>query len=106
MYRLTATGTASTRPLYSFLVILCLGPLDTAHRVVADRVHLAEVVAQVESVDPGMVMLDPWSAVQDDEAKEYLETSDAIRRVPPWATQGRHRYRGAHAQAPRGRAGQ
>ena len=69
-------GTVLTRPLYSFLVILCLGPLDTAHRVVADRVHLAEVVAQVESVDPGMVMLDPWSAIRDDEAKEYLETFD------------------------------
>jgi hypothetical protein len=43
-----------------------------------------QLAAQIETFDPGVVIIDPWSAaVRDDKAKEYLETFDAIRRVIP-----------------------
>jgi hypothetical protein len=43
-----------------------------------------QLAAQIESFDPAVVIIDPWSAaVRDDKAKEYLETFDAIRRVIP-----------------------
>ena len=50
--------------------------------------HLAEfrdqLAAQIESVDPAVVVTDPRSAaVRDDKAREYLETFDALRRVIP-----------------------
>jgi hypothetical protein len=44
---------------------------------------------QIESFEPAVVIIDPWSAaVRDDKAKEYLETFDAIRRVIPGGDAG------------------
>jgi hypothetical protein len=80
--------------------------------LMASAFHRAEfrdqLTAQIDSFDPAVVIVAPWSAaVRDDKAKGYLEAFDARRRViPAEGCRASHRHRGPHAEAARGRAGQ